>query len=248
MMPRRRCDGRSHGRDGTVGVGQPRTRHHRKPVGRRGTARGNSTHPDAVAGAGGGFGARRWSRLPPSSPASCCSSTTRPAASRRIRPGRPRPRSTPTTPTTVSVPVLERSTVVRRMAAPSDATGPYFIWEDPVDASVGWIDVQRVNFLPDSGGQWILDLVAMPPELNSEAGPPPEREPGGSTPTAWCSTRTATGTPTTCSASTTTHQPRRSQRRGLRSQPLGHRSGVRKDRQPDGAGSQHRHRVGSGRG
>lgn len=46
----------------------------------------------------------------------------------------------------------------------TDKDGPTFIWQDPLDAAEGWVDVERVDFHSE-GGQpsWYIELAAKPP-------------------------------------------------------------------------------------
>jgi hypothetical protein len=85
-------------------------------------------------------------------------------------------RTVPSTTTTTSVqsvwsgPVQDRGTLVHRMATTDPvqgrstkaAWGVPFEWQDPNDASVGWVDVERVAFSPDNGS-WYIELAAKPP-------------------------------------------------------------------------------------
>jgi hypothetical protein len=47
--------------------------------------------------------------------------------------------------------------------ATSAAWGVPVEWQDPNDASVGWVDVERVAFSPDGQAHWYIELASKPP-------------------------------------------------------------------------------------
>lgn len=68
-------------------------------------------------------------------------------------------------------PVPDRGTLVHPMAVTEPVTGLAlrpawgvpFEWQDPLDASVSWVDVERVAFSPEGQAHWYIELAAKPP-------------------------------------------------------------------------------------
>ena len=54
-------------------------------------------------------------------------------------------------------PLPDREALVQRMPGTSDG----WSWQDPLDAAVGWVDVERVSM--SSGGPWFIELAGKPP-------------------------------------------------------------------------------------